>query len=151
MNMHVTTYQRNAVDIRKRLMNPPPRPPRATPQIIDTVTRVAKPIVVTYRDQNQKDAHVIAWVEWRIEQAHPCKAYIRRRAKELGYTYDQIMTGGRNHDLAFARHLLMWEIKAIVKPEITWPELGRLFGGRDHTTCLYAVRKIAEMKARGEI
>jgi chromosomal replication initiation ATPase DnaA len=31
-------------------------------------------------------------------------------------------------------------LKTIVKPSISWPEMGRLFGGRDHTTVLHGVR-----------
>ena len=28
----------------------------------------------------------------------------------------------------------------------SWPEIGRKFGGRDHTTVIHAVKKIEELK-----
>jgi hypothetical protein len=52
------------------------------------------------------------------------------------------MVGPRKtDDIASARRMLMWEIKRQIKPSISFPELGRLFGGRDHTTALHAVHK----------
>jgi chromosomal replication initiation ATPase DnaA len=43
----------------------------------------------------------------------------------------------------------MWEIKNTIKPLISFPELGRLFGGRDHTTALHSVNSISSKIAAG--
>jgi chromosomal replication initiator protein len=46
----------------------------------------------------------------------------------------------RHKTVAFARHVAMYLCKQRIK--CSFPELGRAFGGRDHTTVLSAVRKI---------
>ncbi len=99
------------------------------------------------------NAHITAWQLWRAEtlaiNGAPLKAYIRRRAMEMGLTYAQVVGPSRKREVAEARQVIMWEIKTTLRPGvqgerdyISYPELGRLFGGRDHTTCLWAVRKI---------
>ncbi len=46
--------------------------------------------------------------------------------------------------IAYARQLIIWEVKKELKPSISWPELGRHFGGKDHTTMIHAFNKVAE-------
>ncbi len=46
----------------------------------------------------------------------------------------------RHKSVAFARHVAMYLCKQRLK--CSFPELGRAFGGRDHTTVMSAVRKI---------
>ncbi|MCC6525120.1 MAG: chromosomal replication initiator protein DnaA [Polyangiaceae bacterium] len=46
----------------------------------------------------------------------------------------------RHKTVAFARHVAMYLCKSRLK--CSFPELGRAFGGRDHTTVMSAVRKI---------
>jgi chromosomal replication initiator protein len=46
----------------------------------------------------------------------------------------------RHKTVAFARHVAMYLCKQRLK--CSFPELGRAFGGRDHTTVMSAVRKI---------
>lgn len=41
------------------------------------------------------------------------------------------------------RHIAIYLTKTLI-PSISYPAIGRRFGDRDHTTILYAVRKIAE-------
>ncbi|MBO9099459.1 hypothetical protein J5287_20940 [Rhizobium sp. K1/93] len=91
------------------------------------------------------DAHVIAW---RARKANPAKAYLRDRCRELGFSYKAIIGPGRTDPIVAARHLLMWE--CWTKFALSYPQLGRLFGGRDHTSCLYAVRKIAAINGGGQ-
>jgi Bacterial dnaA protein helix-turn-helix len=97
------------------------------------------------------DAHLEPWHRWLAEcreaYGSPLRTYIRDRALDLGSNYTEIMADIRRDEVVAVRHLLMWEIKTIIKPSITWPELGRLFGGRDHTSCRYAVHKIEAQKA----
>jgi hypothetical protein len=81
---------------------------------------------------------------------HPVKAYIMRRAVELGYTYDEITGGDLSRDLMFPRHLITWEIKKVFRPNMGFIELGRHMN-RDHSSVMSAVRKIQRMKDRGEL
>ena len=78
------------------------------------------------------------------------RAYIRSRAEELGYDYKRIVSKGRKRDLAYARQLIMWEVKNLW-PAVSFHELGRMFGGRDHTTVLHAMRKMSALYVAGAI
>ncbi len=51
----------------------------------------------------------------------------------------------RHKSVAFARHVAMYLCKRRLK--CSFPELGRAFGGRDHTTVMSAVRKIETKRA----
>jgi len=56
----------------------------------------------------------------------------------------------RHKSVAFARHVAMYLCKQRLK--CSFPELGRAFGGRDHTTVMSAVRKIeAQREADPEV
>ncbi len=50
----------------------------------------------------------------------------------------------RHKTIAFARHVAMYLCKQRLK--CSFPELGRAFGGRDHTTVMSAVRKIESQR-----
>jgi chromosomal replication initiator protein len=50
----------------------------------------------------------------------------------------------RHKTVAFARHVAMYLCKLRLK--CSFPELGRAFGGRDHTTVMSAVRKIEHQR-----
>jgi len=50
----------------------------------------------------------------------------------------------RHKTVAFARHVAMYLCKLRLK--CSFPELGRAFGGRDHTTVMSAVRKIESQR-----
>ncbi len=50
----------------------------------------------------------------------------------------------RHKTIAFARHVAMYLCKQRLK--CSFPELGRAFGGRDHTTVMSAVRKIGTQR-----
>lgn len=117
---------------------------------MDDIAPVKK-LVVTYRDEFPKDAHVVAYRQHIARQQ--CKAipYLSARCEEIGIPLREITSDIRTRGIVRPRQIIMWEIKRTVKPWISFPELGRLFGGRDHTTALHAIRKIDEMIANGEL
>ncbi|NSY48472.1 helix-turn-helix domain-containing protein [Agrobacterium tumefaciens] len=90
------------------------------------------------------DAHVKQWRYLSGQENITCRAYIKMRAAELGFTFEEITGPKRARKYVEPRHLIMWEVKTKLRPEISYPELGRLFGGRDHTSALWAVRRIQE-------
>jgi chromosomal replication initiation ATPase DnaA len=66
-----------------------------------------------------------------------------------------------DHDITFAelcslrrpRHLVALRDEAIrivadSRPDLSTPQIGRIFGGRDHTTILYALRKTKKESGR---
>jgi hypothetical protein len=113
---------------------------------------MAKKIPTWQLEDTHFNHHETAWKFWKIEtlaaNGSPLKAYIRRRALEMGFTYAEVIGPSRKVKLVEARHQIIWEIKRVVKPDVSYPELGRLFGGRDHTTTLHAVRRVDAERAK---
>ena len=64
-------------------------------------------------------------------------------AGQLGSSAEEILGHGRTATVAQARQLAMYVCRR--RLGLSYPELGRLFGGRDHTTVLHAVKKIEKM------
>ncbi|TBY54542.1 hypothetical protein E0H59_13740 [Rhizobium leguminosarum bv. viciae] len=135
----------HAVAVHARCFNPPLRlAPKPEPIVEEPVIRVfARQLPTWEAGTISFDAHV---VEWRNRMANPPKAYLKDRCRELGIPYTVIIGADRRRNVSDPRQVLMWEIHN--KFGLSFPALGRLFGGRDHTTALYSVRKIEAM--RGE-
>ena len=53
---------------------------------------------------------------------------------------DQIIGGSRRRNLVDARQIAMYVTRHMT--DLSYPEIGRAFGDRDHTTVIHAVRKI---------
>ncbi len=63
---------------------------------------------------------------------------------------DQIIGGSRRRNLVDARQIAMYVTRNAT--DLSYPEIGRAFGDRDHTTVIHAVRKIEHhMTERKEI
>lgn len=56
----------------------------------------------------------------------------------------QILGSGRKRDVAQARMAAMYLCRK--RLGLSYPELGRLFGGRDHATVMYGIKKILELR-----
>lgn len=63
-------------------------------------------------------------------------------AEELGLALQEIRTKRRNKNTVLARQIAMYIIRELT--ELSLPEIGEFFGGRDHTTVLHAYNKIKE-------
>jgi chromosomal replication initiator protein len=59
---------------------------------------------------------------------------------------NDLLSKDRHKSVAFARHVAMYLCKSRLK--CSFPELGRAFGNRDHTTVMSAVRKIESQRDR---
>ena len=132
-------------EVRERIWGAKPKAKNTT-DLVTTVVRGTgyKPLRPLWTQKSmQFDAHVNAYWMWVAEQSSPKRAYIKQRAIELGFTFDDIVGDGRTRNVVAARHLIVWEVKTIW-PDASWPELGRILGDRDHTTILYSFRKIEE-------
>jgi chromosomal replication initiator protein len=55
-----------------------------------------------------------------------------------------LLSKDRHKSIAFARHVAMYLCKQRLK--CSFPELGRAFGNRDHTTVISAVRKVEQLR-----
>ncbi len=67
-------------------------------------------------------------------------------AQAWGVPVDALMASGRSQSVADARALAMWIVRRTFG--YSYPELGRIFG-RDHSTCIVAVRKVERAIATG--
>jgi chromosomal replication initiator protein len=68
-------------------------------------------------------------------------------AREFGCHVNDLRGARRTQDIAFARHIAMYLARDLT--EASLPQIGERFGGRDHSTVLYAVNKIERQLADG--
>ena len=66
-------------------------------------------------------------------------------AEHYGLTQADLISERRARAVARPRQVAMWLAKQITTRSL--PDIGRRFGGRDHTTVLHAVRRIESLKA----
>jgi chromosomal replication initiator protein len=59
-----------------------------------------------------------------------------------------IRSKGRRQELVIARQVAMYVIREMTTH--SYPEIGQFFGGRDHTTVMYAVQKVTEQLAAND-
>lgn len=71
--------------------------------------------------------------------AHLPRSIIRRVAEKYGVTYADIIGTRRFDHLVSARHEAIRAVR-LAHPTYSTLKLGRIFGGRDHTTILHALR-----------
>ena len=69
----------------------------------------------------------------------------RSRPNHFGLKQADLISPGRARVLARPRQAAMWLAKQLTTRSL--PDIGRRFGGRDHTTVLHAVRRIDELRA----
>ena len=61
-------------------------------------------------------------------------------ARQVGLHVNDLRGNRRTQDVVHARHIAMYLSRELT--EASTPEIGRRFGGRDHSTVIHAVRKI---------
>ena len=69
-------------------------------------------------------------------------------AAQWDLTVSDLLSESRTGMIAAARREAMGEVYK-AKPHLSYPQIGRLFGGRDHTTVLHALRELGLVEARG--
>lgn len=80
-----------------------------------------------------------------IEGATPIQ-YLKRRCADLNVTFEELIGFSRVRWLCRVRHILTWELQVLYG--LSMPRLGRIFGGRDHTTSLNSINRVKEELAR---
>lgn len=66
-------------------------------------------------------------------------------AEHFGMTQADLISERRTRAVARPRQAAMWLAKQLTTRSL--PDIGRRFGGRDHTTVIHAVRRIEELRA----
>lgn len=75
---------------------------------------------------------------------------IDHTADIFGFTVDQIIGASRRRPLVDARQVAMYVTRNMT--DLSFPDIGKAFGNRDHTTVMHAVRKIeSKMGERQQI
>ena len=75
---------------------------------------------------------------------------IQKAASEhFGLKQADLISERRNRSIARPRQAAMWLAKQLTTRSL--PDIGRRFGGRDHTTVLHAVRRIEALKAEDPV
>jgi chromosomal replication initiator protein len=69
-------------------------------------------------------------------------------ADHFGLKQSDLLSERRTRSVARPRQVAMWLCKQHTTR--SYPDIGRRFGGRDHTTVLHAVKKIEELIATDE-
>jgi chromosomal replication initiator protein len=70
-------------------------------------------------------------------------------AKLFGLTVEDVVGKARTRDLVDARHIAMYVCRQLTNPPLSFPQIAKAFGGRDHTTVMNAVQRIErDMKER---
>jgi len=69
----------------------------------------------------------------------------RQVAEYFNLRMAELLSPRRARDIARPRQVAMYLAKMLTTRSL--PDIGRKFGGRDHTTVMYAVRKIEELRA----
>jgi chromosomal replication initiator protein len=79
-----------------------------------------------------------------LEESVPTSATVERVINEVasiyGFTPEEIRGKKRNANLSTARQIAMYVVQTVTG--ITQVEIGRQFGGRDHSTIVYAISKV---------
>lgn len=77
----------------------------------------------------------------------PFAEVLRAVCEVYGVTKADLIGPGRTRRIALARHVAMYLAAKLSR--LSLPDIGRRFGGRDHTTALYAVQKIDALTKDG--
>ena len=77
------------------------------------------------------------------EKMPGCREILGEVARKLNLKAEDVLGGKRRPDLVLARQISMYICRK--KLGLSYPELGRAFGGRDHSTVIYAINKIKKL------
>lgn len=160
----------NAAAIRARLMNAKPKPKplsiamqqAAAPESKTKAKQKRKPVKLeeipewqrreTFFDAHVLDSrHILAMIEaGEIEISGVTKRTILSIVTDVlksypGISVAQLRGPSRTKKLIKPRHQAMWTVHQELA--LSYPVIGRWFGGRDHTSIMHAVRKIEAERA----
>ena len=100
---------------------------------------------LTARDITLEMASEVLSSYFQGESAEPIRiADIQKAvAAETGYSVDQLKSKRRTQDLAWSRQVAMFFSRELTGSSLN--QIGRAFGGRDHSTVAHACQKVQEM------
>lgn len=152
----IARAQRSAAARRASYYAPPPKPRRTAPIGV----RVYAAPIGPY--PQRKDVKAVPmetielpnFIDARFPPVHSAHQYLSVRAivaacaTFYGKTMAEVLSECRIKELVRARQMAMYLAKKLTPQSNV--SVGRFMGGRDHTTCLHAVRKIKALVAVDE-
>lgn len=81
---------------------------------------------------------------WRMRVVYTPMDWLRDRCKELDVGVHFITGPQRNKAISRLRFQLVWEMNE--RFQLSLPQIGRIFGGRDHTTIINALARWEAMR-----
>ena len=69
-------------------------------------------------------------------------------ADQFGVTPERLRSASRTREVVLPRQIAMYLMKALL--DMSYSQIGRQFGGRDHSTVIHSIRKIEERAERDE-
>lgn len=103
------------------------------------------------KQEQPHDAHVTAYREYLDRHSHSASpiAYLRYLCRINNVSYDTIAGRSRACEVIAVKHRLIWEVRQQF-PDASLAQIGRAFGGIDHTTVLHALKKNGHVTATSE-
>ncbi|MFO7280041.1 MAG: chromosomal replication initiator protein DnaA [Thermoanaerobacterales bacterium] len=71
---------------------------------------------------------------------------LEEAARQFGFSVEELQSKHRQRPLVTARQIAMYVMRELT--ELSYPNIAREFGGRDHTTVIHAVEKIGAQMSR---
>ncbi|MCO5318319.1 MAG: chromosomal replication initiator protein DnaA [Microthrixaceae bacterium] len=68
---------------------------------------------------------------------------LEKTSEQFGFTIEQLCSTKRSRDLVHARQVSMYVCRELT--DLSYPQIGAEYGGKDHTTVLYAYEKISKL------
>jgi chromosomal replication initiator protein len=69
-------------------------------------------------------------------------------ARFFNLSAEKLLSADRSKNVALPRQLAMYILREDVKASL--PQIGEVIGGRDHTTVMYAIKKISDGLAKDD-
>lgn len=68
---------------------------------------------------------------------------LEKTGEQFGFSIEQLCSSKRTRDLVHARQVSMYVCRELT--DLSYPQIGAEYGGKDHTTVLYAYEKISKL------
>lgn len=95
-------------------------------------------------DLGEELDHILAGLDERPPFDLSAEQILQVVAVHFGLSPEEILSSSRKRSIAQARQVAMYLCRENLR--YSFPRLGRLFGGKDHTSVLYSCRKIAALQ-----
>lgn len=102
----------------------------------------------TLRAAEQRAERILGNAGLRPDESRvPTIDLLKSVAEKTGVSIDDMKGARRDRKVVAARHAAIAAIYES-RPDLSLPQIGRIFGGRDHTTIIHAVRKMGASRTK---